>query len=45
MRLDFWFKRETATPFMVFLGAILYVVGYVLADIAYTVADPRVRLA
>ncbi len=30
---------------MVFLGAILYVVGYVLADIAYTVADPRVRLA
>ena len=29
---------------MVFLGAILYVVGYVLADIAYTVADPRVRL-
>lgn len=30
---------------MVFLGAILYVVGYVLADIAYTIADPRVRLA
>ena len=30
---------------MVFLGAILYVIGYVLADIAYTVADPRVRLA
>ena len=30
---------------MVFLGAILYVVGYVLADVAYTVADPRVRLA
>ena len=30
---------------MVFLGAILYVVGFVLADIAYTIADPRVRLA
>jgi peptide/nickel transport system permease protein len=30
---------------MVFLGAILYVVGFVLADIAYTLADPRVRLA
>ena len=30
---------------MVFLGAILYVIGYVLADVAYTVADPRVRLA
>jgi len=30
---------------MVFLGAILYVVGYVLADVAYTIADPRVRLA
>ncbi len=30
---------------MVFLGAILYVVGFVLADVAYTVADPRVRLA
>jgi peptide/nickel transport system permease protein len=30
---------------MVFLGAILYVVGFVLADVAYTFADPRVRLA
>jgi peptide/nickel transport system permease protein len=30
---------------MVFLGAILYVIGYVLADVAYTIADPRVRLA
>lgn len=30
---------------MVFLGAILYVVGFVLADVAYTIADPRVRLA
>lgn len=30
---------------MVFLGTVLYVIGYLLADIAYTVADPRVRLA
>ncbi len=30
---------------MVFLGAILYVIGFVLADVAYTIADPRVRLA
>jgi peptide/nickel transport system permease protein len=30
---------------MVFLGTVLYVLGYILADIAYTVADPRVRLA
>lgn len=30
---------------MVFLGAILYVIGFLLADIAYTIADPRVRLA
>ena len=30
---------------MVFLGAVLYVVGFVLADVAYTIADPRVRLS
>ena len=30
---------------MVFLGTVLYVVGYLLADLAYTLADPRVRLA
>ena len=30
---------------MVFFGTVLYVLGYILADIAYTVADPRVRLA
>ena len=29
---------------MVFLGALLYVVGLVLTDISYTLADPRVRL-
>jgi peptide/nickel transport system permease protein len=28
---------------MVFLGASLYIVGLVLADISYTLADPRVR--
>jgi peptide/nickel transport system permease protein len=30
---------------MVFVGAVLYVIGFVLADVAYTIADPRVRLA
>ena len=30
---------------MVFLGSLLYIVTYVLIDIAYTWADPRVRLA
>ncbi len=29
---------------MVFLGTVLYVVGYILADVAYTFVDPRVRL-
>lgn len=28
---------------MVFLGSALYIVGLVLADISYTVADPRIR--
>jgi peptide/nickel transport system permease protein len=28
---------------MVFLGSALYIVGLVLADISYTLADPRVR--
>ncbi len=28
---------------MVFLGASLYIVGLVMADISYTLADPRVR--
>ncbi|AZV93227.1 peptide ABC transporter permease [Bordetella sp. J329] len=28
---------------MVFLGAALYIVGVLLADISYTLADPRVR--
>lgn len=28
---------------MVFLGAALYIVGLLLADISYTIADPRVR--
>ena len=28
---------------MVFLGASLYIVGLILADISYTLADPRVR--
>ncbi len=29
---------------MVFLGAFLYIVGLILTDIAYTAADPRIRL-
>lgn len=29
---------------MVFLGSVLYIVGLVLTDIAYTIVDPRVRL-
>ncbi len=29
---------------MVFLGAVLYILGLVLTDISYTIADPRVRL-
>lgn len=30
---------------MVFLGSLLYMLGLVLTDIAYTLADPRVRLS
>lgn len=29
---------------MVFLGSVLYIIGLLLADISYTLADPRVRL-
>ncbi|MCX2981034.1 ABC transporter permease [Halieaceae bacterium IMCC14734] len=29
---------------MVFIGSILYIVGLILTDISYTLADPRVRL-
>jgi peptide/nickel transport system permease protein len=28
---------------MVFLGSALYILGFILADISYTLADPRVR--
>lgn len=28
---------------MVFLGAALYIVGLILADVSYTLADPRIR--
>jgi peptide/nickel transport system permease protein len=28
---------------MVFLGSVLYILGLILADISYTIADPRVR--
>jgi peptide/nickel transport system permease protein len=30
---------------MVFVGSLLYIATYILVDIAYTWADPRVRLA
>ena len=29
---------------MVFLGTAAYVLGLLLTDIAYTIADPRIRL-
>jgi peptide/nickel transport system permease protein len=29
---------------MVFLGSVLYIVGLILTDISYTLADPRIRL-
>jgi peptide/nickel transport system permease protein len=30
---------------MVFLGAVLYIIGLLLTDISYTLVDPRVRLS
>lgn len=30
---------------MVFVGSLLYIVGLILTDISYTVADPRIRLS
>lgn len=30
---------------MVFLGTALYILGLILTDIAYTIADPRIRLS
>ncbi len=30
---------------MVFLGAVLYIVGLILTDVSYTIVDPRVRLS
>jgi peptide/nickel transport system permease protein len=29
---------------MVFLGSVLYILGLILTDVAYTVVDPRIRL-
>jgi len=29
---------------MVFIGSVLYIVGLILTDVSYTLADPRVRL-
>ncbi|TAN47751.1 MAG: ABC transporter permease [Methylococcaceae bacterium] len=39
-RQDFAIVRS-----MVYLGSVLYVVGLLLTDISYTLADPRVRLS
>jgi peptide/nickel transport system permease protein len=39
-RQDFAIVRS-----MVYLGAVLYVIGLLLTDISYTLADPRVRLS
>ena len=39
-RQDFSIVRS-----MVFLGAVLYIVGLLLTDISYTIVDPRVRLS
>ena len=30
---------------MVFLGAVMYIIGLILTDISYTLADPRVKLS
>lgn len=30
---------------MVFLGSVLYIIGLILTDISYTMADPRIRLS
>lgn len=29
---------------MVYLGSVLYIIGLILTDISYTIADPRIRL-
>ena len=29
---------------MVFLGSVLYIIGLIMVDIAYTIVDPRIRL-
>ena len=34
----------TVVRAMVFLGSVLYIVGLMLTDISYTIADPRIRL-
>ena len=30
---------------MVFVGSLIYIASYIVIDVAYTVVDPRVRLA
>ena len=38
-RQDFAIVRS-----MVYLGSVLYIIGLILTDISYTIADPRIRL-
>jgi len=30
---------------MVFVGSVIYILSYIVIDVAYTWVDPRVRLA
>jgi peptide/nickel transport system permease protein len=30
---------------MVFLGSVLYIIGLIMTDVSYTIADPRVRFS
>ena len=30
---------------MVFIGAVLYILSFILVDIGYSIADPRIRLS
>ena len=29
---------------MVFVGSVLYIIGLILTDVSYSLADPRIRL-
>jgi peptide/nickel transport system permease protein len=45
MTVDAIFSQDFAVVrAMVFLGSVLYIIGYILTDISYALVDPRVRL-